>query len=102
MTATMTKSLLFIAIMVLASLPVFAQNNVNTTTQEGRVNINLTHQCGDSNDNSTYQDGRVNINRTIQRCGNNRNQTAQFGKVNHNRTEQGRGVEASQGRARQR
>jgi hypothetical protein len=62
--------------------------NINTTIQEGRVNINRTVQYGDSNDNATYQSGMVNINRTIQVGGDNRNQTGQFGWVNHNRTSQ--------------
>jgi len=75
-------------ILAILCMPALAQSNTNATLQEGRVNINLTHQCGDSNDNATYQDGRVNINRTVQRCGDNRNRTAQFGEINHNRTEQ--------------
>ncbi len=75
-------------ILAIVCMPAWAQSNTNATLQEGRVNINLTHQCGDRNDNTTYQDGRVNINRTVQRCGDNRNRTAQFGAINHNRTEQ--------------
>lgn len=66
-------------------------SNVNTTIQEGRVNINRTFQCGASNDNATYQSGEININRTIQVCrGKNSNRTGQFGHVNYNSTHQGR------------
>jgi hypothetical protein len=40
---------------------------LNTTIQDGRVNINRTVQySGTTSINSTYQTGRVNINRTIQ------------------------------------
>lgn len=61
----------FIAIALLAGLSasVGAQDNANTTTQIGKVNINRTYQCGDQNLNSTYQEGKVNINRTVQVCG---------------------------------
>lgn len=103
MTTVISRSSLFLIAMMLASVggPVAAQSNLNTTVQQGRVNINLTRQCGDSNDNATYQDGRVNINRTVQRCGNdNRNRTAQFGGINQTRTEQGRGFGANNGRSR--
>lgn len=48
--------------------PSFAQENVNTTTQIGKVNINRSFQCGEDNANSTYQEGKVNINKTIQAC----------------------------------
>ena len=75
--------------------PVFVQaQNTNTTTQDGRVNINRTVQIGgDSNDNATYQTGKVNINRTIQIDGDRRGQTGQFGKVNNNEANQGRSLE---------
>lgn len=67
--------------------------NVNTTIQEGMVNINRTFQCGDSNDNATYQSGKININHTIQACGTNRNHTGQFGRSNLNRTCQYQGLQ---------
>lgn len=67
--------------------------NVNTTIQEGIVNINRTFQCGESNDNTTFQSGKVNINHTIQTCGTNRNQTGQFGNRNLNRTRQDQGIQ---------
>lgn len=51
---------------LLSSTLVVAQDNDNSTYQNGRVNINLTQQCGESNSNATYQDGAVNINRTHQ------------------------------------
>jgi hypothetical protein len=96
-----SKPLLFGVAALLAVLcgSASAQSNMNTTIQEGRVNINRTFQCGDSSDNATDQSGRVNINHTIQRCGNNKNQTAQFGGSNHNRTEQGRGLPALRARS---
>lgn len=58
------------ALGLLAALayPGFAQENVNTTTQIGKVNINRSFQCGDDAANSTYQEGKVNINKTIQAC----------------------------------
>ncbi len=78
-------------------------SNVNTTIQEGRVNINRTFQCGASNDNATYQSGEININRTIQVCrGNNSNQTGQFGRVKYNTTHQGRGSKLGGKRKRSR
>ena len=46
--------------------------NTNATIQEGRININITRQCGGSNDHATYQTGRVNINKTVQGCSKNR------------------------------
>ncbi len=67
--------------------------NVNTTIQEGMVNINRTFQCGASNDNTTYQSGKVNINQTIQVCGANRNRTGQFGGRNLNRTRQDQSIQ---------
>ena len=67
--------------------------NVNTTIQEGKVNINRTFQCGDSNDNTTYQSGKVNINHTIQTCGTNSNHTGQFGGRNLNRTRQDQSIQ---------
>jgi hypothetical protein len=61
----------FIALPLLVGLSAIAsaQDNLNTTTQIGKVNINRTYQCGDQNLNSTYQEGKVNINRTVQVCG---------------------------------
>jgi hypothetical protein len=58
----------FVGVVMLACLgaPLSAEDNMNTTTQVGKVNINQTRQCGDTNDNATYQDGKVNINRTVQ------------------------------------
>jgi len=98
---TVTARVLPLAAVLLVGLSspawVLAQNT-NTTIQEGKVNINHTFQCGDSNDNATYQAGKVNINHTRQRCGDSRNQTGQFGDVNHNRTDQGRGTLMSESR----
>ncbi|GEM_PF-1637374 len=104
MTAITSKPLRFGAAALLAILcsPALSQSNVNTTIQEGQVNINRTFQCGDSNDNATYQSGRVNINHTIQRCGNNRNQTTQLGEINHNRTEQRQGRQTPRAKVGQR
>mgnify|MGYP001352645247 CR=1 FL=1 len=45
-----------------------AEANLNTTFQNGQVNINRTSQCGETNENHTYQEGRVNINQTNQGC----------------------------------
>ena len=65
-----TSRLQLFAFGLLAALayPSLAQENVNTTTQIGKVNINRTFQCGDVNTNSTYQEGKVNLNKTIQAC----------------------------------
>jgi hypothetical protein len=78
----------FIALPLLAGLAATAgaQDNLNTTTQIGKVNINRTYQCGDQNLNSTYQEGNVNINRTVQVCG---------------RGAQGRGLGGMRGGARE-
>ncbi len=51
-----------------AAPAVAAEANLNTTFQNGQVNINRTSQCGESNENHTYQEGRVNINQTNQGC----------------------------------
>jgi len=56
-----------------SAAPALAQNT-NTTSQTGKVNINITSQCDDSNVNSTYQDGKVNINKTRQGGCNNKGQ----------------------------
>ena len=96
MTIAISKLLPFAVAAMLATLggPVSALN-MNTTIQEGRVNINRTYQVGDNNDNATYQNGMININRTIQIGGNNRNQTGQFGRFNRNQTDQGSRPERS-------
>jgi len=57
----------------LVTAPALSQNT-NTTSQTGKVNINIISQCGDSNDNATYQDGKVNINKTKQGGCNTRGQ----------------------------
>jgi hypothetical protein len=64
-------------LLAVLAYPGFTQENVNTTTQIGKVNINRSFQCGDDNTNSTYQEGRVNLNKTIQACpGNGKGQGA--------------------------
>ena len=57
------------AAIALLSAAASAQTTVNTTVQDGRININHTFQCGDSAANETVQSGRVNVNHTVQRCG---------------------------------
>jgi hypothetical protein len=84
---------LFSTTLLMTFIGVVSAANINTTIQEGRVNINRTFQCGDSNDNATYQSGQVNINHTIQACGGNRNSTGQFGQRNLNRTRQNQSVQ---------
>lgn len=62
---------------LVAASPVLAQNT-NTTYQEGRVNINISSQCG-GNNNVTHQVGKVNINRTRQ--GSCKNQRLKVGRI---------------------
>lgn len=88
---TVTSKLsLFAAAALLATLgaPVWAESNLNTTIQDGRINTNDTYQRGRVNDNATYQEGRDNANRTRQIGTDNWNQTGQFGKFNYNETHQ--------------
>lgn len=68
--STPRSRLPLLAFPLLASLgaAVAAEDNLNTTIQVGKVNINHTSQCGDENVNSTYQAGKVNINKTRQGC----------------------------------
>ena len=70
MSNPISKPNLFAAFALSALLagPVLAQDSTNTSVQVGKVNINHTRQCGDTNDNATYQDGKVNINTTKQSC----------------------------------
>ena len=88
-----SKPALLIVAAVLACLSgtASAQDNMNTTIQVGKVNINRTFQCGENNANATYQDGQVNINKTIQRCPNQRSQVGQVGRMNPNRRDPDKG-----------
>jgi hypothetical protein len=92
-----------VAVMLSACLcvPVFAQDNTNTTVQAGKVNINHTRQCGDTNDNATYQDGKVNINKTNQGgCNERGSGKGQGGGAKADGTHPGKGRSALAARAR--
>ncbi|MFB1485801.1 MULTISPECIES: hypothetical protein [unclassified Thiocapsa] len=80
--------------------PVLSQDTTNTTFQVGKVNINHTRQCGDTNDNATYQEGKVNINMTRQGCNDRRSGNGQGsgGKVDGARLGHGRATLAAQER----
>lgn len=68
-----------------AFAPVSAEENMNTTVQAGKVNINRTFQCGETNGNATYQEGRVNINHTVQACRNGGSRGGRSDEMNPNR-----------------
>ncbi len=99
---TVSSKLLPLTAALLATMcsPVFADYNMNTTIQEGRVNTNDTYQRGPVNDNATWQEGQDNANRTRQRGRENWNATAQFGEYNYNETHQSRHVEPTNGKRR--
>lgn len=82
-------------LLLLSLMAVTAQSaamaNQNTTTQVGRININHTHQCGDSNTNTTYQEGQININRTRQGCEGQRVSAGRSGASASSRAETARG-----------
>jgi hypothetical protein len=81
--------------------PVLAQDSTNTTVQVGKVNINHTRQCGDTNDNTTYQDGKVNINKTNQGgCNDRGNGKGQGGGAKADGTHPGKGRPALAAQAR--
>lgn len=88
----------FSAAMIAAIAGQSLASNVNTTIQEGRVNINHTIQCGTSNDNATYQSGEVNINRTVQICRSRMNQLDRPGVVEHGSAARGGSADRSGGR----
>jgi hypothetical protein len=81
--------------------PVLAQDSTNTTVQVGKVNINHTRQCGDTNDNTAYQDGKVNINKTNQGgCNDRGNGRGQGGGAKADGTHPGKGRPALAAQAR--
>lgn len=72
------KTLLIAMLALGLSAPVLA-DNMNTTIQQGGINMNRSHQKGTGvNDNATYQEGRININKSRQKGRDNINQTGQF------------------------
>lgn len=96
MTSLSLKPFLWAVVVVSATLlhPTAIQaQSTNTTTQDGRVNINRTVQIGDSNDNATSQTGKININRTIQIGGDYQRQASRFSRINPHETNQGRRLE---------